>query len=54
MKWDIGINQIKSYSDNFSLIIKHKKEFLFIDAGLENNPLIKEIPIANIPAQYIY
>ena len=50
----LDINKIKDYLNNMSLIVKPKKEILFIGVGLENHPIIKQIPIANIPAQYIY
>jgi hypothetical protein len=48
----IDINKIKENMDNISLLVKPKKELLFIGIGLkDSSSLIKQIPIANIPMQ---
>lgn len=48
------INNIRKYLDNMSLIIKPKKELLFVGIGLVNkNSSLKQIPIVNIPLQCI-
>jgi hypothetical protein len=49
---EIGLNitQIRNLN-NLNLIVKAKKEQLFIGVGLEDNSAIKQIPIANIPMQ---
>jgi hypothetical protein len=49
----MDINKIRKYFNNISLIVKPSKELLFIGLGLENNPEIKQIPVANIPTQCI-
>lgn len=45
------ISQIKEHLENMALVVKPKKELLFIGVGLENGSTIKQIPIANIPMQ---
>jgi len=48
------ISQIKDNLDKMRLVVKPKKELLFIGVGVENkNAIIKQIPIANIPMQCI-
>jgi len=48
------ISRIKDNLGNMSLVVKPKKELLFIGVGVENkNSIIKQIPIANIPMQCI-
>lgn len=49
----LDINQIKNLN-NLNLIVKPKKELLFIGIGLEDkNSFMKQIPIANIPVQCV-
>ena len=50
----LDISQIKKDLDNMTLIVKPKKELLFIGVGLENkDSFLKQIPIANIPVQCV-
>ncbi|MBR9702183.1 hypothetical protein GOV13_04650 [Candidatus Pacearchaeota archaeon] len=47
------VDKIKNSFGDLSLIVKPKKDILFIGLGLGNNSMIKQIPIANIPVQCI-
>jgi len=49
----LDVDKIKGDFDELSLIVKPKRELLFIGIGLKNNSAIKQIPIANIPTQCI-
>jgi hypothetical protein len=50
----IKFEQIKDNLDSISLIIRPKRELLFIGMKLDNNSVIKQIPIANIPVQSLH
>ncbi len=52
---EMGFNlkNIKEHSEDFTLLVKPKKELLFIGVGLENNGGFKQIPVANIPIQSV-
>jgi hypothetical protein len=48
----LDINQIKDNLDDMHLIVKPRKELLFIGVGVEGKkPIIKQIPVMNIPLQ---
>ncbi len=47
------ISQIKEHLENMILVVKPKKELLFIGVELEKNSIVRQIPIANIPMQCI-
>ncbi|NCN51967.1 hypothetical protein GW931_03070 [archaeon] len=50
---EMGFNleNIKKHSEEFTLLVKPKKELLFIGVELKNSEGIRQIPVANIPLQ---
>ena len=47
-EYGIDFKRVEKEMGNLTLIVKPKKEMLFIGVGL-NNQAIKQIPVANIP-----